>query len=413
MRRLATALWLFTFLSAGLTGAPAEDPAAEGLKALDARKYDLAAQEFTKAVAADPKDYTSHFNLALANSLLGKPAEAIAGYKKVLELQPGLYEAQLNLGIVLVGQKRAAEALPYLDAAAGQKPKEPRPRLYLSLALLETGDFEKAGQSYQAALELDPKSAPAEIGLARALARQNRLADAAPHFRRAAELSPSYKDSLLELAELEEKAGHAAEAIALYREFPDNVGARERLGQLLATTGQPADGIPHLEYAVKQSPTLANRLALAQAYRDHHEPEKAVTVLAAAVDAAPADLDLRMSYARELRDLRRFSDAAGQFERVAQGKPDSAPVWNEFAGVLVMLESYPQALAALDRVRALKAEIPGDYFLRAIVLDKVKDRKGAIVEYQKFLSVSKGEHPDQEFQARHRIHILELDLGKR
>jgi hypothetical protein len=78
-----------------------------------------------------------------------------------------------------------------------------------------------------------------------------------------------------------------------------------------------------------------------------------------------------------------------------------------------MLESYPQALAALDRVRALKAEIPGDYFLRAIVLDKVKDRKGAIVEYQKFLSVSKGEHPDQEFQARHRIHILELDLGKR
>lgn len=408
MRCLATALWLLSSLNAA-----AEDPAAEGLKALDAKNYSLAAQEFTKVVEADPKDYTAHFNLALANTMLAKPAEAIAGYKKVLELQPGVYEAQLNLGIVLLGQKRAAEALPYLEAAADQKPKEPRPRLYLSLALLETGDNEKAGQSYQAALDLDPKSAAAELGLARSLVRQNRLPDADPHFRRAAELSPSYRDSLLELAGLLERADRKAEAIALYREFPDNAAARERLGVLLVDSGQPADAIPQLEWAVKQSPTSANRLALAQAYLKNHEPEKAVPLLEAAVDAAPADLDLRMSYARELRDLRRFPAAAEQFARVAQAKPDWVQAWNELAGIEVMLENYPQALAALDRVRALKAEIPGDYFLRAMVLDRIHDRKGAIAEYQKFLSVSKGELPNQEFQARQRIHILELDLGKR
>jgi len=400
--------WLLLALSAA-----AEDPAAEGLKALDAKNYDLAAQQFTKAVEADPKDYTAHFNLALANTFLGKPAEAIAGYKKVLELQPGVYEAQLNLGIVLLGQKRAAEALPVLDAAAGQKPKEPRPRLYLSLALLEAGELEKAGQSYQAALELDPKSAPAELGLARALARQNRLADADPHFRRAAELSPSYRDGLLELAALYEKAERKAEAVELYREFPDDAAARERLGLLLVESGHPADAIPQLEWAVKRSPTSANRLALAQAYRNNREPDKAVPVLAAAVEAAPGDLDLRMAYARELRDLRRFPDAAEQFARVAQAKPDWAQAWNELAGVEVMLENYPQTLAALDRVRALNAEVPGDFFYRAMILDRMHDRKGAIAEYQKFLSVSKGELPTQEFQARQRIHILELDLKKR
>jgi tetratricopeptide (TPR) repeat protein len=409
MRWLAAVAWLFL----SLNGAAAEDPAAEGLKALDAKNYGLAAQEFTKVVEADPKDYTAHFNLALANTMLGKTAEAIAGYKKVLELQPGVYEAELNLGILLLGQKRAAEALPYLDAAADQKPKEPRPRLYLSLALLTTGDLEKAGQSYQATLGLDPKSAPAELGLARALARQNRLADADPHFRRAAELSPSYRDSLLELADLYEKAGRKAEAIALYREFPDDAAAREQLGLLLLDSGQAADAIPQLEWAVKQSPTSANRLALAQAYRKNSEPEKAVPLLAAAVEAAPADLDLRMSYGRELRDMRRFPDAAEQFARVAQAKPDWVQAWNELAGVEVMLESYPQALAALDHVRALNAEIPGDFFWRAMILDRMKERKGAIVEYQKFLSLSKGEHPDQEFQARQRIRILELDLEKR
>ncbi len=408
VRWLATVLWLFLSMSA-----VAEDPAADGLKALDAKNYGLAAQEFTKAVEADPKDYTAHFNLALANTMLGKSAEAIAGYRKVLELQPGVYEAELNLGILLLGQKRAAEALPVLDAAAGQKPKEPRPRLYLSMALLETGDLEKASQSYQAVIELDPKSAPAELGLARALARQNRLADADPHFRRAAELTPQYRDSLLELADLYEKAGSKAEAIALYREFPEDAAARERLGLLLIESGQAGDAIPHLEFAVKQSPTSANRLALAQAYRKNREPDKAVPVLAAAVAAAPADLDLRMSYGRELRDLRRFPDAAEQFGRVAQAKPDWVQAWNELAGVEVVLESYPQALAALDHVRALNAEVPGDYFLRAMILDRIQDRKGAIAEYQKFLSASKGELPNQEFQARQRIHILELDLGKR
>jgi tetratricopeptide (TPR) repeat protein len=408
MRWLAAVAWLFLVVSAA-----AEDPAADGLKALDAKDYGFAAQEFTKAVAADPKDYTAHFNLALANTFLGKPAEAIAGYKKVLELQPGLYEAQLNLGIVLLGQKRAGDALPYLDAAAGQKPKEPRPRLYLSLALLTTGDFEKAAQSYQATLELDPKSAPAELGLARALARQNKLADADPHFRRAAELSPAYRDNLLELAELYEKADRKAEAIPLYREFPENAAARERLGLLLLESGDAAGAIPQLEWAVTQSPTPANRLALAQAYRKNNESDKAAPLLAAAVEAAPADLDLRMSYARELRDLRRFQDAAEQFGRLAQAKPDWVQAWNELAGVEVMLENYPQALAALDHVRALKAEIPGDYFFRAMVLDRMHARKDAIAEYQKFLSVSKGEFPNQEFQARQRIRILELDLGKR
>jgi tetratricopeptide (TPR) repeat protein len=413
MWSLTTLLALFLCLNPALAGAAAEDPAAEGLKALDAAKYDLAAEEFTKAIAADPKDYGSYFNLAFANTMLHKPEEAISGYKKTLELKPDLYEAEINLGIVLLDQKRAAEALPYLDAAAAQKPKEARPRLFLAHALLETGDLEKAGASFRMVLDLDPKSASAELGLAQVLARQNRLADADPHFRRAAELDPTYRDRLLELAELDEKAGRTAEAIALYQQFPENVAARERLGQLLVDAGRLEEAIPNLEWAVKQSPTSANRLALAQAYRKNKEPEKELPLLAQAVEAAPADLDLRMGYARELRDLRRFPEAAEQFARVAQAKPDFVAVWNELAGVLVMLEDYPRALAALDRVRALNAEIPGDYFLRAIILDRIRDRKGALAAYQKFLSVSHGEHPNQEFQAQERIHILELDLGKR
>jgi len=104
---------LLLFQTAGSTN--------DGLKALDEGRYEAAAQFFSKATAADASDYTAHFNLALAYGFLHRDAEGIAEYRKTLELKPGLYQAQLNAGILLLRQKNAAEALPLLDAAANQK----------------------------------------------------------------------------------------------------------------------------------------------------------------------------------------------------------------------------------------------------------------------------------------------------
>src|SRR5580765_8873524 len=101
----------------------AADFTSDGIKALEQNKYQEAADLFAKAVAADPNDYAANFHLALSYSLLGKPAEAIPVYKTVLNLKPGLYEAELNLGILLVGQKQASEAIPLLQAASEKKPK--------------------------------------------------------------------------------------------------------------------------------------------------------------------------------------------------------------------------------------------------------------------------------------------------
>ncbi|MBV9742511.1 MAG: tetratricopeptide repeat protein, partial [Acidobacteriia bacterium] len=157
-------------------------PASEGIKALDEGRYEAAAQIFQKAIAADPADYTAHFNLALAYGFLQRDAEGIQEYRKVLELKPGLYEAQLNEGILLLRQKRAAEAAPLLEAAAAQKPKEFRPRFYLGEAQLAAGQPGPAAESYRAAVELDAKSAAAQLGLGRALALEGKLADATLSF---------------------------------------------------------------------------------------------------------------------------------------------------------------------------------------------------------------------------------------
>jgi tetratricopeptide (TPR) repeat protein len=393
--------------------AQSSDFNAEGLKALDAGKNDAAVELFTKAISADPTDYSAHFNLALAYSLSSKDAAAIPEYKIVLELHPGVYEAELNLGLSLINTRDAVDAVPYLKQAVAQKPQEFRPNYYLAEALLGAQQFADAAAVFATALTLDPKSAPAELGAGQALAHQGSRKEAEPHYRKAATLDPSDHDFLLELASLYEDHRESQEAIALYREFPNNPAAQEHAGVLLLEVGQTADAISVLEKVVAKSPSPANRLALARAYVKNQQLTKAEPLAAQNASAAPTDYDLRMFYGTILRDQRKFPEAEREFSAASVAKPDSVDAWTELAGVLLLEEMLPQGLDALDHVRALGAETSGHLYLRAMTLDKLKKNKEAVEYYDKFLAADKNKNPDQEFHARQRIQILERDLGKR
>src|SRR3954453_21357362 len=91
----------------GLFLLAAPDPSAEGLKALEEQRWDAAVSSFSKAIEADRSNYPSYFNLAFAQSMLGRDTDAAASYRRVLELKPGLYEAQLNLAILLLRMKQS------------------------------------------------------------------------------------------------------------------------------------------------------------------------------------------------------------------------------------------------------------------------------------------------------------------
>ncbi len=416
MWRVPAGLSLLTVLIS-LPASPARaqppDYVAQGVKELDAKNYSAALDLFAKAVAADPKDYAAHFHLALSYSLLDKFAEAIPEYKITLDLRPGLYDAEINLGMCLMRVKDAASAIAPFESAAAQRPKEFRPVYYLGMARLENHDFAGAAAAFSAAIALNPGSAGAELGLGQAMAAQEHLEDAEPHYRKAGQLDPAYKDDLLQLGELYEKAGHIPQAIAIYREFPDNPGAQERIGVLLLETGTAEAAIPALESAVETSPTEANRLALAQAYVKNKQPAKAIPLAAKALESAPDDYELRLFYGRLLRDQHKLADAAPQFLAASKLKPDAVQPWNELAGVMAMAEQYPQVLAALDRARALGGETTGHYYLRALAFDHLHQLKDALANYNKFLEQSKGKNPDDEFKARQRARIIQSELNRR
>ncbi|MCS7316101.1 MAG: tetratricopeptide repeat protein, partial [Bryobacteraceae bacterium] len=298
-------------------------------------------------------------------------------------------------------------------AAAGLKPGQARAQLHWGLALLELGRYAEARGKLEEAVKLDAAAPLAHLGLARAHLKLGDLSEAERHFRKAAELDLSLRDALRELAAALETKGERDRAIAIYGEFPDDPVARERLGHLLLEAGRPAEAVPHLEWAVARSPTVANRTALALARARSGEGERALEQMRQTVAAYPDDAELRLLYGRLLRDQRRFAEAAREFQRYVEARPDSAEGWSELAAMLVSLGQHAQAVSALDRVRALGAETAGHHYLRAIVLDKMKDHKGAVAAYEAFLAASQGKFPDEEFKARQRLRAIRKEAERR
>ncbi len=395
---------LFLIQSAG--------PASDGLKALEEHRYDAAVESFHKAIEADPSDYSVHFNLAIAYGFLKQDAEGIAEYRKTLELKPGLFEAETNEGMLLLRQKRPAEALPLFEDAVRQKPGDFGARNHLAQSQLDTGAAAPAEESFRAALAINPKSAAAELGLAHALALQGKLADAAPHFRQAAQIDPSYRDGLLELADLYEKNKQLPEALAILREFPDNPAAQERAGELMLRGGQFADAIPSLEQAYAKDPTPANRVALAFAYQGNGATAKAIPLFEKAAADDPSNFELHFTYGQALLETKQYAAASAQFGQAVKLKTSDMRAWSNYGAALYLAGELEPSLAAIDRARELGENTAGNWFLRAITLDKLRQLKPALEAYRQFLSMSHGEHENQEIQARLRSKIIQNELEK-
>ena len=249
--------------------------------------------------------------------------------------------------------------------------------------------------------------------MAHALARREDLADAAPHFRQAAALDAQYRSALLELAGLYEKANQLAEAVAIYKEFPEDAAAERRMSELLLEANSSAEAAARLERVYAADPSPANRMLLAQAYAANRQLDKAIPLLAACVAADTANYDLRMTYGRALRDRRRFDEAAAQFEAASKLKPNDAAAWTETGAALSLADQPEPALAAFERAYALGQDTAGNWFSRAIILDKLRRLKPALDAYQRFLALSHGGLPNQEFQARQRSRIIQIELDRR
>ena len=145
--------------------------------------------------------------LGEAYRALHRISEAVACYRRALELNPDYAEAHNNLGIALKDQGQLDEAVACCRRALELKPDYAEAHNNLGLALKEQGKLDEAVACYRRALELKPDYAEAHNNLGTAFKDQGKLDEAVACYRRALELKPDYAEAHNNLGSALEEMG--------------------------------------------------------------------------------------------------------------------------------------------------------------------------------------------------------------
>jgi predicted O-linked N-acetylglucosamine transferase (SPINDLY family) len=120
------------------------------------RKFIEAADNYRRAIAANPGLAEPHEGLANVLFQQGRIDEAIAGYRQALTLFPNLAELHANLGAALKIQGRNMEAIASYRQAILLNPNSATTHTNLGSAYQALGDLDAAIESFRRALALEP-----------------------------------------------------------------------------------------------------------------------------------------------------------------------------------------------------------------------------------------------------------------
>jgi tetratricopeptide (TPR) repeat protein len=147
------------------------------LVALDRDRIDEAIGHLESALAGrSDRETSSHLSPALLHNVLGiafarkgRDEEAIAQYRKALELRDSFADAHTNLAAALWAKGDTSEAIEHFRKAKDVPPEDARSHLRLAIALERLGQTTEAISEYRRSLGLDPLNSRTHYLLARAL----------------------------------------------------------------------------------------------------------------------------------------------------------------------------------------------------------------------------------------------------
>jgi Tfp pilus assembly protein PilF len=175
----------------------ARDPSAArthnalGVVRLQMGKPDAAEASLLRCLQLSPDDPKVHINLGKLYSS-SRHSAAEKHFRQAISLDPASAMASFNLGILLLGQGRAAEAREEFSRAVALDPGDAEAQVRLATLLLQELKFEEAEDRFRDAIRLQPDLAEAHNNLALILLETGRLGEAQEACQEAVRISPGY-----------------------------------------------------------------------------------------------------------------------------------------------------------------------------------------------------------------------------
>mgnify|MGYP001366379728 CR=1 FL=1 len=224
-------------------------------------KIDEAMAHYRRALDIFPMYELALYNAGFVLHLRGKLDEAAGYYRKALSAKPDYADAHYSLGLILKVQGRPDEAISHLRQAIKFKPDYAEAYNELAGISLGRGRFEEAVDYYRQAIGVKPDYAQAYYNLGNAFVSQGKFKDAAECFQQALRIKPDYAEAHCNLGAVLKQGGRFDEAISHYKEAlkvkPDAPEIHNNLGNALLAQGGADEAIEHFRRAVKLKPDFA------------------------------------------------------------------------------------------------------------------------------------------------------------
>ena len=208
----------------------------------------------------------------------GRFAEAEVPLKQAAELAPENYALLTLLGKIEGRIGKHADAIALFRRVVSGQPKTADAHVNLAIALADAGDLEEALKETSTAALLSPKLVSAHLNRARVLADLHRLDEAEKEFAAAHQLAPENPDCLFYWALLEKERGNLEKQTSLFQQLvrlqPDNLNALLLLAQSLQRESKNAETIAVLHRILQLKPDSANALYMLSMELRRTNPEE-------------------------------------------------------------------------------------------------------------------------------------------
>ena len=383
----------------------------------DSNDYVTAQADYQKYLAQRPNDAAAHFDLGYVYTAQQKNDKAIPEYRKAIELDPKMIQAQLNLGISLLPDDSKAAIAPLQKAIELNYAFE-RAHYVLGIAEERSGNAVAAEKEYTVAAKLDPNDADAQAALARTYLAEGKAADAEAEFREFLRRKPGGSEGEMGLAQSllqQKKTADAVDALTAYlNESSNDAKAQVMQASALVELGKNDEALAALDRAAKNGPETAEALKLRSViyYRKSDYP-KAVLVLQKAEAMAPGDASIHARLGHALLETKDYSGAMRELNEASRLDPRSTDTLRDLVSAEYLQKNFAGTLAALDALGQREPPNAGAWFLRASCYDHMNQPEKALEAYQKFLAMNRDTNSNQYFEAAARVRFLQAAIKRK
>jgi protein O-mannosyl-transferase len=302
-----------------------------------------------------------YFNLGTIYLQNGKLDEAVASFRRSIELNPYYPHPYVNLAIALTAQGKTDEAIAtFRDAVRMNKHLASEDNI--GAALVQRGLVVHAITYYTEALKDQSYSPAVQNNLGLAYEMQGELDNALAHYQRALELDPHHSVAEFNSGNVHSQLGELKKAEAAYRRAVEEDShffqAYRRLGVVLRAQGRDEEALQNYRRALELNPSYAAaHYNLGNAFLSKNDTERAIQHYRAAIARDP-------SHVRAHAELGRALALRGETKEAVR----------EIEQALEIDDSFATA-----------------HFNLAILLDRLGDRKGAIEHLKRVVEIAPGD----------------------